>query len=352
MRFEFPRPSLPDRVTTLRPTPARAWAAQLMKELALHDWVVLVFNVALLLAALGGHGPLQASCVARTALSVAIVGVTLLLVKGGLLGQGKVSAVIHRLVVYGSVQLSYFTLHDLLPTATTRVLDERLYQIDRGLFGVEPTLWADRFVAPTTTEWFSFFYFSYFFVLGVHVLPMLFGTRRLRLLAEFALGIIGVVCIGELLYLVVPGYGPYRHLAGLYQNQLPSGFWYDLVQETVQKGGALLDIFPSLHTAGPAFIAMFSFRHRDERPFRYTWPVAAFFSLNIIGATIFLRWHYLIDILAGLALATFCAVASGKLTAWERARRSRVGALTPVWAPLWGAATDDPAHAAQRSRAS
>ena len=32
-------------------------------------------------------------------------------------------------------------------------------------------------------------------------------------------------------------------------------------------------------------------------------PLLAFAALNIVGATLFLRWHWLVDVLAGLALA-------------------------------------------------
>ena len=85
------------------------------------------------------------------------------------------------------------------------------------------------------------------------------------------------------------------------------------------------DIFPSLHTAGPCFIAMFSFRNRD-RLARSATPgrCSTFFAANIIGATMFLRWHYVIDVLAGFALATLAAAGRARVTRWEVARRARV----------------------------
>ena len=49
-------------------------------------------------------------------------------------------------------------------------------------------------MTPATTEWFAFFYFSYFFVLALHVLPILFASRNARVLAEFAMGMILLFC--------------------------------------------------------------------------------------------------------------------------------------------------------------
>jgi hypothetical protein len=59
----------------------------------------------------------------------------------------------------------------------------------------------------------------------------------------------------------------------------------------------------------------------------------AFVATQIIVATMFLRWHYMIDIVAGLTLA-FTAQAVGQHIAdWESAKRERLG-LQPVWMPL------------------
>jgi membrane-associated phospholipid phosphatase len=162
---------------------------------------------------------------------------------------------------------------------------------------------------------------------------MVFGSRRGALLAEFALGMILVYATAHTLYMLVPGYGPVRYLAHRYQHELPRGLWLDMVLNAVQSGGAQKDIFPSLHTGGPVFLSLFSFRHRDKAPFKYTWPFVAFFSANIVVATMFLRWHYLIDVLAGIALAALGSGLAARLTQWEVPHREQSGS-SPVWAPI------------------
>jgi PAP2 superfamily len=198
---------------------------------------------------------------------------------------------------------------------------------------VEPALAWDRFVTPFATEWFAFFYFGYFVLLPLHVLPMMFIAKDTARIAHFSLGIITVVVVGHVLYMLVPGWGPYHHLASQFEHPLQGGTFWHLVQATVQGGGAQKDIFPSLHTALPTYFAIFSFMHRKALPFRYTWPLLAFASSQIILATMFLRWHYLIDIFAGLALATFAALVSHRIVTWEAGHRARRG-VTPIYTRL------------------
>jgi membrane-associated phospholipid phosphatase len=305
--------------------------ATLPSELAIQDWLVLAYVVVLNVAVLRGHGGGDLGRQLPKVLGLlvcAFVGIGL--ARSSLLRDGWFKAGMYRVAVYGPVQISYFFFRELLPHINPRSLDHELRQLDLQLFGVEPALLLERVLTPTTTEWFSFFYFGYFFVLAVHVVPILFVGKNQRILGEFALGMLMLFCIGHTVYMLVPGFGPYRAMADEFQKPFPHGLWLDLVMDAVRSGGAQKDIFPSLHTAAPAFITLFSFRHRRLAPYRYTWPICAFFSLNIMIATMFLRWHYLIDVVAGLFLATFTAGAVPFLVDWDL-RRRRAKSNSPLW---------------------
>jgi membrane-associated phospholipid phosphatase len=256
--------------------------------------------------------------------------VTLVVVRGGIFKHPVLTPLLYRFAIYGTVQLSYFFLANLLPLVNTTTLDVELHRLDELLFGVEPAMAMDAIVSSATTEWFAFFYYGYFFVLALHVIPILMFSRHARVVSEFALGMLTVFCLGHIGYMLVPGFGPYRAMADQFHNALPGGMWMDLVRVTVASGGAQMDIFPSLHTAAPTFIAIFSYRHREKMPFRYTWPVVAFFAVNIIIATMFLRWHYVIDVVAGLCLAALALAVAKRGTEFELARRER-NKLTPSW---------------------
>ena len=303
---------------------------RLLREFVLQDVLALIYSGFLLGASLQGSGPRRVHCIVHTGLAWLVVLGSILLVRGRVVRRRAVAWAIYQVGIFTAVLGSYFRLRDVLPTTTDRRLDELLYQADLALFGFEPTLWLDAFVTPATTAWFAFFYWSYFVYLAVHIAPILLSRDR-RLAGEFSLGLVGVYCIAQLGYFFLPGYGPYHHLAHLYVNPLPHSFFLDIVDEAVRTSGALLDIFPSLHTAGPLYIALFSFLNRDRRVFRYTWPVAMFCSVNIIGATLFLRWHYLVDVVVGIALAAAWAWLARPLHARDEARRRRTGAVTEGW---------------------
>src|SRR5271163_2194787 len=78
--------------------------------------------------------------------------------------------------------------------------------------------------------------------------------------------------------IVVPGWGPYWYFNGSFQHELHGPMFWPLVRQTVDAGGAQKDIFPSLHTAVPTFIAIFSFRHRRLAPLKCSWRVIVFLA--------------------------------------------------------------------------
>jgi membrane-associated phospholipid phosphatase len=318
-----PRPQPADRVRSL------------VRELSPNEALVSVYLVGLNLAVLAGDRSVgYARNVTHVVSLLLCFCVGVVLTRGGLLPDGLLKGLVYRVAIYGPVQISYFFFRELLPAINPRAFDHELHSIDQALFGIEPAVAMDRIVNSFTTEWFSFFYFGYFFVLAVHVVPILFAVKNQRELSEFALGMLVLFCVGHTVYMLVPGYGPYHAMPEAFQTPFPRGLWLDLVMEAVRSGGALKDIFPSLHTAAPTFILLFSFRNRARVPFRYTWPLVAFFCINIIVATMFLRWHYLIDVVAGLLLAAGTIAIVPRIVDRELRRRALLS-LSPLWPPMW-----------------
>jgi hypothetical protein len=73
-------------------------------------------------------------------------------------------------------------------------------------------------------------------------------------------------------------------------------------------------------------------KNRATVRFRYTWLPMAFAASQIMIATMFLRWHYLIDICAGLLLATSGIFMGRVALAWDEARVAAGGMR--AWPPL------------------
>src|ERR1041384_7609192 len=165
------------------PPVAPTTSPSLLQKLAVQDWLVLayllVLNVAILRGLKNEHFTHN---LVRINLLLAFFLVGIGLTRTNVLRDGWPKAVLYRLAIYAPVQLSYFFFRQILPSVNPGALDKELYAIDVALFGVEPALTFDRFVTPFTTEWFSFFYFGYFLVLAIHVVPVLFLSRHQRLL--------------------------------------------------------------------------------------------------------------------------------------------------------------------------
>lgn len=302
-----------------------------MQSFASQDWLFVGYFSAILVALAFGQGPERSECLVRASADLGFYLFVLALVRLYVVRWGTItSALLYRLTIMSVLLASFFQLREILPAVSPWALDAQIYSFDVHVFGFEPSVWLDRFVRPATTEWFAFFYFLYFLILTVHVLPMLL-CRDEVLLARFALGILFIFMTAHLLYMAVPGWGPYRYVR--FDHELSGPVFWPLVRETVDAGGAQKDIFPSLHTAVPTFLAIFSFRHRKRVPFGATWPIVAFLATQIIIATMFLRWHYLVDVVAGLALAVTASIVTQRLADWERGRRERLG-IQPAWMPL------------------
>jgi hypothetical protein len=310
--------------------PATSW----VRNWASQDWIAVGYFVVLLSALAMSDGPGRNACIVRVAANFGMFLFVLALVRGNVLRWGGVvSAQLYRVAIIATLLNTFFQLREILPLVSPWTDDARIYAFDMKVFGFEPSVWLDRYVTPATTEWFAFFYFLYFLILCVHVLPMVFASRDTHLLNQFATGALLMFLGSHVIYMMVPGYGPYWYLKDAFDHPLTGGTFWRWVNETVAAGGAQKDIFPSLHTGSPTFFAIFSFRHRKLFPFKYTWPIITFLATQIIIATMFLRWHYLIDIFAGLALAGTCQFLGQRIADWERAKRLRLG-LQAAWMPL------------------
>jgi hypothetical protein len=309
-------------------------ASSWVRNFASQDWLTIGYLVLLLAALSVGRGPNRSACMVRVSADLGVFLFVLALVRVPILRWGSpASWLIYRTTVVGTLLSSFFQLREILPAVSPWTDDAQIYGFDRAVFGFEPSVVFDHFVSRTTTEWFAFFYFLYFLILCVHVLPMVYWQKDTLLLGRFATGLLLIFMSAHLVYMLVPGFGPYWYLRGSFEHELQGGTFWRLVREAVEAGGAQKDIFPSLHTAVPTYFALFSFRHRRLVPFRYWWPVIAFLATQIIIATMFLRWHYLIDVIAGLALAATGSFLGQRIADWEHVKRERLG-QQGVWMPL------------------
>ena len=270
-------------------------------NLAFQDVVALAFHTYMWLrisVAPVSHDQIIGQRFAVTLLTVTTC--TILLTRGEVLKAGPIRSWLYRLGMFAPVVLSYFEMRFLLTGIQPVLMDHELYAFDRALLGETPAVWLARFNTPAVIEWFGFFYYGYFFLMGAMLIPTAIfdkGKRQIELLV----GAVIVGCVGHSLYTLVPGAGPHATIE--FAEPIHGGFFWQQILDTISRGGAFLDIFPSLHTAYPVLYALHAYGNRDSKPFNKLWPLIAIFAAHMVVATLLLRWHWFVDVLAGLALA-------------------------------------------------
>lgn len=223
------------------------------------------------------------------------------------------------------VTFIYENLHDVAGQVTGFDFAEVLNRWDIALFGVEPTIWAQRFYSPLATDLFAVSYALYF-ALPLFVMFLLslwdrrFDFRRMALAVTlaFVMGFVGYVLLptSPPRYFLEQFYTDPVRLHGIFLFDRMQGAWDGL---SVISGGA----FPSLHVGISAVALIYAWRFRRQgRVFRAVWWAYLPLVTSLWFSTVYLRHHWVIDILAGLAVAAAgCAGSELLMKAWMRWRR-------------------------------
>jgi hypothetical protein len=197
-----------------------------------------------------------------------------------------------------AMNIIFAHMKSAVPKIHPQRMDRWLEQIDARLVGVNLSLRLQPLVHPVFTELLSLCYFLFFlyllFSLGYYFLG------EAALLKKFVLGLFTIYGIGFLGYSFVPAAGPCHAMAGQFSVPL-DGWWFTrLNAAVVSRGSNGVDVFPSLHCAISCFLLFFDRRHR---PWRFKLYVAPCVGLWV--STLYLRYHYAIDVVCGFALAGF-----------------------------------------------
>ena len=208
----------------------------------------------------------------------------------------------------------YENLLPLIGRIRPVLYDELAFRADLALFGATPSTWLAPLFTRARSEWFAFFY------LGLFALPIVSGGLlylggRRRDFREFMLTFTLAGLVGFVGYLALPVVGPRYYLheripLGLGSNEagvLETSFsaLAARANELHAGFGRARNCFPSLHTAWGLIVLVFAYRQMRWLFFLYLVPVG-----SLLIATIYLRFHYAVDLVAGALLALLlCALA-------------------------------------------
>lgn len=220
--------------------------------------------------------------------------------------------VISVLVIFDSLGL-------IVHAVNRHDIDYLLIRADYRLFGGYPTIFLEKFINPFLTDILQVAYSTYYFIpviLGVSLKAAgkreAFEKSLFLILFCFYLSYIG--------YLLFPAVGPRYAMNQLYDREL-DGF---LVSRPIQNFLNLLegikrDAFPSGHTAIALTALSLSYRYDRTLFRRLLVPV-----LLLIPATVYCRYHYAVDVVAGAMLAVVTLTAGEVYYNFLTARAGRL----------------------------
>ena len=225
--------------------------------------------------------------------------------------RANLAAIINGWYPVVLITLTYKELEYLIPRLHPRDYDWPLARIDYRLFGFHPTVWLERLAHPALSETLQLAYSCYYF-LPVALGFVLWRSRRFQAFHFFVFILALGFYLSYLGYIIVPAIGPRFVLADLQTTPLTGLLMFEWVRGTLDRAeGITRDCFPSGHTALTLLVLYYA--RRFSRPlFWVILPVAA----AIIAGTVYLRYHYVIDVIAGAMLALLVITLAGSVHKW------------------------------------
>lgn len=192
----------------------------------------------------------------------------------------------------------YESLGQTTPYLMPRWLEPHLVRLDAAWFGPSIAAATDLSRHAWLVDCLFLAYVSYY-VLPIALLTVLFLQKHPGFRA--AVDTIAIAFYAHyLMYLVFPVVGPHRNpdLAGA--AAIPSGGWLTALSTAFIRQAELTDedCFPSAHTSIAILCVLLAWRYHRPLVRWFTLP-----AVLIALATVVLRFHYVADVLAGVAVA-------------------------------------------------
>ncbi len=262
-------------------------------------------GVAVLIAIDYGKVPDAGPLLAAHAVGIALIAVA---ARAGFRSQPV--NVFHHWYPIAYIPVFYWEMGILVPAIRTVDYDAQMASLDYRIWGAHPTVWLERLQNPALTEFLQIAYTL--FIPSVVLVAVVLWSKKLY--PEFryygflvALGFLASY-VG---YFLVPVRGPRFFLAHLQHADLQGLWLFESMQHALNRlESARFDCFPSGHTE-MTMVAWWGSRFVSKALF------AAFslYTILIVTATVYLRYHYTVDVFAGVVLAVAVLTVSPMLCA-------------------------------------
>ncbi len=259
-----------------------------------------------------------------TAIDFIVIAVIFLLAYLAEIKKTKLLIGIHRFYSYAFVLFVFKEIYLMVRPIHPIDYDWLFISVDHWIFGVNPTQWVAQFANPILTEIFQIAYFSYY------ILFLMLGIELYRRYSidEFDHGAFLVVYgfyLSYLGYFLLPAVGPRFTLHNFYtlEQELPGLFFTAPMRNFINAGESISstlpnaiqfvqrDVFPSGHTQLTLIVAYLAHHYH----LKTRWIMTVLATLLII-ATVYLRYHYVIDLIGGAIFFLFTIWSGKKIQTW------------------------------------
>src|SRR5260370_39091511 len=220
----------------------------------------------------------------------------------------RVSQTIHYWYPLPYVSYCHKEMAMLIPAVGRPDGDAALAPLDFAVWGANPTVWLERFRSPLLAEALEIVY-SGFVPAVLLIAVLLWKQKRFDQFRYYAFLIAFGFLVSYAGYFLVPARGPRVLLRPLQTFQLQGLWLYDWLAHTLDRiESSHYDCFPSGHTE-MTILAWWGSRMVSLTLFRVMFA----YPLGVIFATVYLRYHYTVDVLAGVIVAGTLIIAAPRI---------------------------------------
>ncbi len=194
-------------------------------------------------------------------------------------------------------------------------IDPLLVRLDYMIFGNHPTVMLEAIMNPFLTDILQTAYSTYYFLLVVFGITLLKDNQRKEFDRSLFL-ILFCFYLSYLGYIIWPALGPRFELAHLQTQRLEGFFIAEPMQNLLNKlEGIKRDAFPSGHTGVALTVLYLAYRYKKTL-FRIYLPVV----ILLLFSTVYCRYHYVVDVIAGVILAAAAIFFGDIYYKWQEKR--------------------------------
>lgn len=290
-----------------------------IKKLKAFDVVVIGFSIFLITLHIIFHSRIQDSGT-WILINLAIIFFAFAISYLESLNNQKIWRIIHYWYIAPIILITFRQLFFMIKPIRVQDYDYLFIEIDRWIFGSDPTHFLYQFSSPLLTEILQIVYGLFY------LLPIILGLSLLRkdryVALDFALfSVIYGFYLSYLGYFLLPGIGPRftLHDFNTINQTLPGLYFTNYLREMTNSAEGIpagtlnpaavvqRDVFPSGHTMITLIVMYLSVRLRSRSRYFFI-PIGSL----LIFSTVYLWYHYVIDLIGGLVFMII-SLWSGKI---------------------------------------